>query len=156
MGKGAHEENKSLFGHIRYFCPVRRQESRKEALTQEFFDQSQALDLFVSDMVIAEIEGTRTMLLRDSLRDFADRFDSLPIRVESRRLAEEYMKQGAIPSDYPEDALHIAIAILNEMDYLLSWNFRHIVRARTRRIVNAVNLLQGYPEIQVLSPPEVL
>jgi len=82
--------------------------------------------------------------------------DVLPIDAESREFAEEYIKQGAIPLGYLEDALHIAIATLNEMDYLLSWNFRHIVRVKTRRIVNMVNLMRGYPDIQIVSPAEVL
>ena len=57
-------------------------------------------------------------------------------------LAKEYVKYGAVPESYPEDAYHIAVAVLNEMDYLLSWNFRHIVRRRTKDVVRMVNTLR--------------
>jgi len=94
-------------------------------------------------------------LSSDSLRDFASRFSSLPIEAESRKLAEEHIAEGAIGSDYPEDSLHIAIATLNEMDYILSWNFRHIVRMKTRRVVDIVNLIRGYSDIEIVSPAGV-
>lgn len=49
------------------------------------------------------------------------------IDEESRELANEYVRHGAIPSDYPEDALYISIPTVNAIDYLPSWNFEHIV-----------------------------
>ena len=58
--------------------------------------------------------------------------------------------------DYSEDALHIAIATLNKMDYLLSWNFRHIVKIKTRRIINKVNLSLGYSELSIITPAELI
>ncbi|MCL0057874.1 hypothetical protein M1N05_02255 [Dehalococcoidales bacterium] len=49
-------------------------------------------------------------------------------------IAGEYIRHGAVPEGYPEDAYHIAIAVINGVDCLLSWNFKHIVRRRTRDI----------------------
>ena len=54
-------------------------------------------------------------------------------------IAGEYIRHGAVPEGYPEDAYHIAIAVINGVDCLLSWNFKHIVRRRTRDIVTMVN-----------------
>jgi hypothetical protein len=75
---------------------------------------------------------------------------------ESRALADEYIRHGAIPEDYPEDALHIAIASVNGMDCLLSWNYEHLVRIKTRRIVSMVNTSLGYPYIDIVTPAEVI
>ncbi|MBW1972688.1 MAG: hypothetical protein JRI44_07620 [Deltaproteobacteria bacterium] len=50
-------------------------------------------------------------------------------------LSNQYIHHGTVPENYPEDAYHIAIAVINEVDYLLSWNFKHIVRRKTRDIV---------------------
>jgi hypothetical protein len=47
---------------------------------------------------------------------------------------------------YAEDAYHIAIADIHEMDFLLSWNFKHIVRRKTRDIVKMVNTLNRQVE----------
>jgi hypothetical protein len=71
-------------------------------------------------------------------------------------LAMEYMNQGAVPKSHMEDAYHIAVAVLNRIDYLLSWNFKHIVRVRTREIVGEVNSSRGLPQINILTPGEML
>ena len=71
-------------------------------------------------------------------------------------LAKEYVKYGAVPESYPEDAYHIAVAVLNEMDYLLSWNFRHIVRRRTKDVVRMVNTLRKLKQIEIITPGELL
>ena len=64
-------------------------------------------------------------------------------------LADRLMREKAVPAEYPDDALHIATAALNEMDYLVSWNFRHITNAQTIPIVKRVCEASGYrcPEI---------
>jgi hypothetical protein len=71
-------------------------------------------------------------------------------------LAREYINNNAIPSEYSEDALHIAIATFNGIDYLLSWNFKHIVKEKTRRIINTVNLSFGYPDLKIATPAELI
>ena len=53
------------------------------------------------------------------------------------------------------DALHVAIAVATRQDILVSWNFRHLVNRRRRALVNEVNILTGYPSIEILAPPEV-
>lgn len=72
------------------------------------------------------------------------------------RLANEYIRYGAVPEGFPEDAYHIAIAVINEVDYLLSWNFRHIVRRKTRDIVRMVNTLNNFRQIEIMTPAELL
>jgi hypothetical protein len=72
------------------------------------------------------------------------------------RIASKYCRQGAVPDGYYEDAYHIAIAVINEMDYLLSWNFKHIVRRKTRDIVRMVNTLNNLRQIEIMTPAELL
>ena len=64
-------------------------------------------------------------------------------------LAERLIREKAVPAASPDDALHIATAALNEMDYLVSWNFRHITNAQTIPLVKRVCEANGYrcPEI---------
>lgn len=54
-----------------------------------------------------------------------------------------------------DDALHVAIASFNEINYLISWNFEHIVKVKTRKLVNFVNVINGYREIEIISPQEL-
>ena len=128
----------------------------RQFLTDLFFEKIELFDAYISELVLAEIGDTRDPQLREKLRNLAIAFKALPIDEESRTLADEYVKHEAIPPDYPEDALHIAISTLNEIDYLLSWNFKHMVRVRTRKIVNMVNTSLGYPNLEITTPAELL
>ncbi|RMG21095.1 MAG: hypothetical protein D6732_27640, partial [Methanobacteriota archaeon] len=61
-----------------------------------------------------------------------------PISVEAERLAASLIKNGPMPKEYPEDALHIAVATVNGMDYLLTWNFTHINNAQMKAKITSV------------------
>jgi len=61
-----------------------------------------------------------------------------------------------LTDSYPEDAYHIAVAVLNDMDFLSSWNFRHLVRRRTRDIVRMVNTMNGLRQVEIMTPAEIL
>jgi hypothetical protein len=80
----------------------------------------------------------------------------LPLSDEIETLASLYIDYRAIPEIYFDDALHIAAAVINEMDYLLSWNFKHLVKIKTRDIVRMVNTLNKYSQIEIITPAELL
>jgi hypothetical protein len=54
-----------------------------------------------------------------------------------------------------DDARHVAIATFYEIAYLVSWNFEHLVKVKTRRMVNSINILEGFREIEIVSPQEL-
>ena len=54
-----------------------------------------------------------------------------------------------------DDGLHIALATINKIDLLVSWNFKHIVHFDKIRLFNAVNIEYGYKSIEIYSPREV-
>ena len=60
--------------------------------------------------------------------------------------------RGTIPIKHIEDAIHIAIATVNSIDVLVSWNFKHIVKLKTKREINAANTLLGYNIIEIVEP----
>ncbi|MBN1901171.1 hypothetical protein JW926_07605 [Candidatus Sumerlaeota bacterium] len=64
-------------------------------------------------------------------------------------MAEEYIRGGAIPKSEPEDAYHIAIASVNHLDALASWNFKHIVSMNPIRKIREINIKQRYPIIEI-------
>lgn len=75
--------------------------------------------------------------------------------VSSDALATRYLERGIVPGRYEADALHIALATVEQVDLLVSWNFKHIVRFDRIRLFNAVNREMGYKEIEIYSPREV-
>jgi hypothetical protein len=77
------------------------------------------------------------------------------IGAEALQLATAYERHGALPPALRNDMLHIALATVAEVDVLVSWNFKHIVRLDKIRLFNAVNLELGYKSLQIYSPREV-
>ena len=75
---------------------------------------------------------------------------------ETLALADSYISSRVVPINSRDDARHIAIATVAGLDAVVSWNFKHIVNLRRRRIVHSVNVRLGYPLIELVSPEEVL
>ncbi len=128
----------------------------RKALTEEFFSKKGIYETYISELTIAEIERTPDKVLKDKMKQVIKDFLVLEINESVEELANEYMKYGAVPETYSEDAYHIAVAVLNEMDCLLSWNFRHIVRRKTKDIVRMVNTLMNLKHIEIIAPGELL
>jgi predicted nucleic acid-binding protein len=83
-------------------------------------------------------------------------FRMLDIDEEARKLAEKIIAGGGIPEEFPEDALHIAVAAVNGMDVLVTWNFAHMNNASTRIMVRQIVGDEGYLCPEICSPEELL
>ena len=75
---------------------------------------------------------------------------------EAVRIADIYIAEGVIPQKYRTDGLHIAIATVNELDMIISMNFKHIVKRKTILATGKINNLNGYRAIEIYSPMEVV
>ena len=88
--------------------------------------------------------------------DALSTFTILDIEQEAQALAEQILTAQAVPAKYPNDALHMAVAAVNGMDVLITWNFAHlnnpIARMKIRQIVED----NGYQCPEVCSPEELL
>ena len=65
------------------------------------------------------------------------------------------LEHGIVPERFQVDAGHIALATVGQVDIVVSWNFRHIVRFDRIRMFNAANRELGYKEVEIYSPREV-
>ncbi len=131
-----------------------RNPDRKE-LTENFFVIIGQYDPYISRITIAEIENTPDDALKSKMKESVKGFNVLEISDAIENLAQQYVKDEAIPKKYQEDAYHIAFAVINEVDYLLSWNFKHVVKQKTRAIVNMVNTINRYRNIDIITPAEL-
>ena len=75
---------------------------------------------------------------------------------EAVKLADIYVKENIIPQKYRIDGLHIAIATVNDLDMIVSMNFKHIVKRKTILATGKINTLNGYRSIEIYSPMEVV
>lgn len=126
----------------------------RQSLTQAFWDSLKNYDVYISKKVLEEITDSQTPL-REKLLDIVKEFHVLAITEESENLAKEYIKNGIFPEKYFDDALHVALASVNNIGYLLSWNFSHLVKVKTRRLVSLVNASKEYPPVEIIAPPEL-
>ena len=97
-------------------------------------------------------EKVRKLALRipDSINEYVSLTD------QAIQLGEQYIKEGVVGKTSRADCFHIALATLNNVDVLVSWNFKHIVNYKRIRGYNAVNYKLGYKILDIRTPREIL
>ena len=76
----------------------------------------------------------------------------LEVTEEAVELATEYITEKVVGQTSYADCLHIALATINKADFLISWNFKHIVNVQRIRGYNSINIRRGYKELEIRSP----
>ena len=110
----------------------------------------------VSDLTRRELEGAPESV-REALHSLPDTsVENVLLTEEAEALAEKYVSEGAVSPRHIADAQHIAIASVERVDILVSWNFQQIVNIDRIHAFNAVNLKSGYPVLEIRSPREVI
>jgi predicted nucleic acid-binding protein len=109
----------------------------------------------VSEVTLRELSKA-PMQVRNYFISFKDILETVIITEEADILSEEYLKAGVVSRTFKDDTLHIAAAVINKVDILVSWNFKHIVNYNKITMFNSVNILNGYQQLQIFSPKEVL
>jgi predicted nucleic acid-binding protein len=83
-------------------------------------------------------------------------FPVLDVDSDAEALAKKIIEGNAVPKEYPEDAMHIAIAAINGMDVIVTWNFSHINNPFKRMMIRQVVENEGYACPEICSPVELL
>ena len=97
-------------------------------------------------------QRVRELLLKYS----PDKFERIELTEESIRLAGAYIKEKVGGATSITDCRHIALATINKVDVLSSWNFRHIVNLDKIKGYNSVNLRLGYMIVEMRSPKDLI
>jgi hypothetical protein len=109
----------------------------------------------ISEIIIAEIADA-PFEVRKLLADLLTLGpETVAVTPEVLTLADAYQERDILAPRFYADAMHIALATIAEVDILVSWNFRHIVRYDKIRLFTAVNLEWGYKSLAIYSPREV-
>lgn len=117
--------------------------------------QNKSFLLFISTLTKAEISDAPENVKELFFELVETGIEILHETEETLELAEIYINEKILRPNYRDDARHIAIATVYDMDVLVSWNFKHIVHYDKIRRFNAVNLREGYKSIDIYSPREV-
>ncbi len=127
----------------------------RQKLTREFWGKLKGYQVLISALVLTEIGKLKDSTKKGKLLKLLEGAEELFVNEECQRLADEYLEKGIIPTKYRDDAVHIAVAVVHSADYLASWNFEHIVKVKTRRMVGLVDAEKGYKPMEIIAPPEL-
>ncbi len=128
----------------------------KEA-TQELWRQMEEhkFHFLTSEVTIDEMTNAPEAV-RELLENTFATENILSVTEESENLAAAYMERNILPPKYSDDARHVAVCTIAQIEYLVSWNFKHLVNVEREKGFNAVNLLQGYRTIRIVNPLEFI
>ena len=136
----------------------------KKEITVDFFDNyilTEVYDTYISLFVSQELRQTDNETKRNNLLEVVDRYRLAPISIanmaEVEAVANEILKEGILPPNKLLDALHIAVCVVCEIDYLVSWNFKHLANINKERKVLALTYKMGYLRpIRIITPLELM
>lgn len=110
----------------------------------------------VSDVTAAEVEPAPEFVRELYRSILALQPEEIQTHPEALELVRRYAERSVLGAKFFNDMLHIALATIAEVDVLVSWNFKHIVRLDKIRLFNAVNIEQGYKPLTIYSPREIM
>ena len=127
-------------------------EEFKEA-TNKLFDRlfNDEIKFVVSDLLDLELLKAPPYVKEHLLKYSPDKFERVELTAEAIQLADTYIAEKVVGKTSVEDCRHIALATINKVDVLASWNFKHIVNLERIKGYNSVNLRQGYSIIEIRS-----
>jgi predicted nucleic acid-binding protein len=127
-----------------------------QQITTQWWERERSkYELFTSELVIAEAGGGDAAAARKRLDQLMD-IPVLTVDDATKRLAAQLIEDGGVPSEAQADALHIAISSVQGLDYLLTWNCRHIDNAATKPLVRSICAIVGYRCPEICTPLELL
>jgi len=129
--------------------------ANQEVIREWWANRRVAFELFVSQAVIKESSAGDQDAATRRL-EFLKPFPRLDISHDVERLAAKLITDVPLPPKAQVDALHIAVAAVHRMDYLLTWNCTHIAIATLRTRIEAVCRSEGYEPPVVCTPLEML
>ena len=108
--------------------------------------------VLLSTVTQDELENAPTHV-QELIRNMHNEFtEFLPISNDVVDLANEYMNERVVGQTSYADCLHIALATIHRADFLISWNFKHIVNVRRIMGYNSINIRNGYKQLEIRSP----
>ncbi len=136
-------------------CETSQPKRRK--ITREWWRiQIPHYQVIISRLTVEEIKALETTEKREAILSLIKDFPTLEISPLAEKLAKRYIEEKIIPPNAFNDALHLALAVINKVDIFVSWDFTHLVKTQVERRINAYNLISGYPRIRITSPEKLM
>ena len=128
---------------------------RQQSTRDWWATTSRRFELVVSDLVLQEAAGGDPAAARARLDALAS-FVRLDATAAAQELTERLVRTGALPERVAPDAAHVAVAAANGIDYLVTWNFKHIANATAKRRIETTCRHAGFECPVICSPDELV
>lgn len=127
-----------------------------QQITQEWWENRRAdFDLFISELVEQEASAGDEDAVQRRLK-MLEGLPALQVNQAAVDLARILVNENALPEKATGDSLHVAIATMNAMDYLMTWNMRHLANATIRNAITVICRAHGYEPPVICTPEELL
>ena len=127
-----------------------------QQITQRWWEERRSsFELYTSQRVVDEAGAGDEKAAEERLM-VLDKLPLLDLNEEVIQLAEKLLADGAFPHVAAEDAIHVAVATVHEMDFLLTWNCRHIANAEIARKAAKICGAMGYGVPRTCTPEELM
>ena len=124
--------------------------------TQEWWDaRRDQFELYISQTVLDEVARGDTEIARKRLEILSD-FPLLEVNEAVQDLATQFLTKSNLPSKAADDAIHIAIATIYGLDYLLTWNCKHIANAQIQKKLVQISCDARYELPTICTPYELM
>ncbi len=127
----------------------------EQEITRAWWEMRESFDLYASELVIEEVSAGDAEAAAQRLEALAG-VALLGMTPDAEALAAMLVAEAALPARAAIDALHIAVAACHGMDYLLTWNCKHIANAVMRTKIEAVCRAAGFEPPVICTPMELL
>ncbi len=124
---------------------------RRDLTIRWFEHEMLEYEVFTSLLVQRELERLSDPH-RSSYLNLIDTFERLEISDEALMLADGYVSRGIFHRKYMADALHVALAAFNKIDYFVTWNFGHIANVRKQARIRMFNTAAGFHSPSIVTP----
>ena len=126
-----------------------------QKITKEWWSRTSRWELIVSGTVLREaLRGNHSTAMKRL--GLLVGFNVLQVDSEVRRLRDELMSRRIFPTKARSDAEHVAIAAVNGLDFLVTWNLKHIANAMIRARAEAICRACGYEPPVICTPDQML
>lgn len=126
-----------------------------QQLTRDWWDDREKYGLYISEAVIAECSAGDSVAAQERFA-LIQGIPILDVTFEAEQLADKLLTQVPLPEKANVDALHIAIATVNGIDYLLTWNCKHIANASFQHDIEAICRVAGYEPPTLCTPQQLM
>ena len=146
----------SIIGYLTIRPSTNLITTSNSVITQNWWDtRRQNFTLYISEVVLEELARGDQEIATKRL-DLISELPLLALNEAVEELAQQFLTKSNLPPKASDDALHIALATVYKVDYLLTWNCKHIANAQIQKKLSQISIQSGYELPTICTPYELM